>query len=101
MPAWPLPPASGVDKVMAAAGAARLQREPHDAERGVGEQHLVQRGKGRPVVRAADIIEPGAALSHVPLGHVIVHELHDATRRRRGVVRCQRRIHVLLHTRET
>ena len=63
-------------------------------------QHLMQGGERRAIVSTVNFIKPGARLSHVPLGHILVHELHHAPRRKGGVVLVEMRIHLRFDPRE-
>ena len=49
-------------------------------------EHLVKRGKRTPIVGRSHVVEPLARSPHVPLGNIIIHELHYRAGGAGGVV---------------
>jgi len=63
-------------------------------------QHFMQRRERRAIVRVFHVVKARARKPHIPLGHIIVHELHHATRGNRRVKIVHVRINLCFHARE-
>ena len=60
-------------------------------------QHLVQRRKGSAAVVGVRLPEARTAQADIPVGHILVHELHDRARGKGRLVRLEQPVGLGFH----